>query len=82
MMVLVSIGKSVLSGKDVKFMQMDNLHPIYIAPIPNLVIVFLFGFFFKSQNTGFLAWLPCSQMVQQHKEVCAAERPTIKKSIL
>ncbi len=39
-------------------------------------------FFFKSQNTGFLAWLPCSQMVQQHKEVCAAERPTIKKSIL
>lgn len=48
MMVLVSIGKGVLSGKDVKFMQMDNLHSStkHIAPIPNLVIVFLFGFSF------------------------------------
>ncbi len=32
MMVLVSIGKSVLSGKDVKFMQMDNLHPSTLLP--------------------------------------------------
>lgn len=50
----------------------------------NLVTVFFYClfFFFESQNTGFLAWLPCSQMVQQRKEARATERPTIKTKIL
>ncbi len=47
MMVLVSIGKSVLSGKDVKFMQMDNLHPSTLLPFP---ILSLFSCLFFPSN--------------------------------